>query len=355
LPFECILALSVHGLLLIVIFPPTLLSLFPRLHVFTEYERQRFGDSVKKYQAGSVAVQASLSFLNISQRFILQICLAVALSLSAMGIKQRADCCVNDHGCDTGVSQCCQAISMKTCPGMEVGDFVAVLTYTLQLFQPLNFLGSVYNAIVMAIIDLTNLSELLAQNPDVTDAPDAIPLPDTNEKDPDIAVEFDNVVFHYPTQNASQGLKGVSFKMKRGTTTAIVGQTGAGKTTISRLFFRFYDVLGGAVKVNGMDVRSVTQRSLRGAIGVVPQAASLFNDTIRANLRYGRRDATQTELEQAAADAQILDFINSLDLGWETMVGDRGLKLSGGEKQRVAIARCLLKDPPFVLLDEATR
>jgi ABC-type transport system involved in Fe-S cluster assembly fused permease/ATPase subunit len=328
---------------------------FETVKYFTgeEYERKRFGESICRYQAGSVAVQASLSFLNISQRAILQMCLGIALSLAALGIKQRIDCCI-DHGCESGVSDCCQAIDNDTCPGMQVGDFVAVLTYTMQLFQPLNFLGSVYNAIVMAIVDLTNLSELLAESPDVTDAPDAIPLPRTNVEDEEIAVEYDHVVFHYPTQSATKGLKGVSFKMKRGTTTAIVGPTGAGKTTISRLFFRFYDVLGGAVKVNGVDVRTVTQKSLRGSIGVVPQAAEMFNDTIRENLRYGRRDATQDELDQAARDAQLLDFIESLDEGWETVVGDRGLKLSGGEKQRAAIARALLKDPPFVLLDEAT-
>jgi len=339
---------------------------FETVKFFTaeDYERQRFGASVQKYQAGSVNVQASLSFLNISQKFILQVCLATALSMSAMGIQQRIDCCIEEHGCASGVSECCQAIDNDTCPGMQVGDFVAILTYTLQLFAPLNFLGSVYNAVVMAIIDLTNLSELLAEDPDVTDAPDALPLPLVNttsgeptnddDDDDDVAVEFDNVVFHYPTQPATKGLKGVSFKMKRGTTTAIVGPTGAGKTTISRLFFRFYDVLGGAVKVNGIDVRSITQKSLRGAIGVVPQTASMFNDTIRANLRYGRRDATDEELRQAAKDAQLLDFIESLEKGWDTSVGDRGLKLSGGEKQRAAIARCLLKDPPFVLLDEAT-
>jgi ABC-type multidrug transport system fused ATPase/permease subunit len=206
----------------------------------------------------------------------------------------------------------------------------------------------------MAIVDLGNMSELLAENPDVTDAPDAMDLPLKNSKDDDIAVEFDNVLFHYPSQPTNQGLKGLSFVMKRGTTTAIVGPTGAGKTTVSRLLFRFYDVLGGAIKINGVDVRSVTQRSLRNAIGVVPQAASMFNDTIRYNLLYGRREATQEELEQAALDAQILKFIESLDDGWESLVGDRGLKLSGGEKQRAAIARCLLKDPPFVLLDEAT-
>ncbi|KAL3915760.1 MAG: hypothetical protein SGILL_005496 [Bacillariaceae sp.] len=328
---------------------------FETVKYFTgeEYERKRFGEAISKYQAGSVAVQASLSFLNISQRGILQMCLGIALSLSALGIKQRIDCCI-DHGCESGVSDCCAAIDNATCPGMQVGDFVAVLTYTMQLFQPLNFLGSVYNAIVMAIVDLTNLSELLAESRDVTDAPDAFPLPKTNADDDDIAVEYDNVIFHYPTQSATKGLKGVSFKMKPGTTTAIVGPTGAGKTTISRLFFRFYDVLGGAVKVNGVDVRSVTQKSLRGSIGVVPQSAIMFNDTIRENLRYGRRDATQGELDQAARDAQLLDFIEALDGGWDTMVGDRGMKLSGGEKQRAAIARCLLKDPPFVLLDEAT-
>jgi ATP-binding cassette, subfamily B, heavy metal transporter len=138
-------------------------------------------------------------------------------------------------------------------------------------------------------------------------------------------------------------------------TLSLCRPTGAGKTTVSRLLFRFYDVLGGAVKVNGIDVRSLTQASLRGAIGVVPQNASMFNDTIRSNLRYGRLDATDEELEQAARDAQLLHFVESMTDGWETMVGDRGLKLSGGEKQRAAIARCLLKDPPFVLLDEATR
>lgn len=328
---------------------------FETVKYFTaeDYERRRFGESVRKYQSGSVQVQASLSLLNISQRLILQICLATALALSAKGIQQRVECCI-DQGCESGISECCQAINNQTCPGMQVGDFVAVLTYVIQLFAPLNFLGSVYNSIVMAIIDLTNLSELLAEDPDVTDAPDAIPLPMTNEDDPDVAVEFDNVIFHYPTQPSTKGLKGLSFKMKRGTTTAIVGSTGAGKTTVSRLLFRFYDVMGGAVKVNGKDVRMVQQQSLRRAIGAVAQSSSLFSDTLRANLRYGRRDATDDELVQAAKDAQLLTFIESLDDGWDTMVGDRGLKLSGGERQRASIARCLLKDPPFVLLDEAT-
>jgi ABC-type transport system involved in Fe-S cluster assembly fused permease/ATPase subunit len=326
---------------------------FETVKYFTaeSYELKRFGDAVKRYQSGSVQVQASLSLLNISQKLILQCCLATALSMAAMGIKQKWDCC-ESNGCAYGNSDCCS--NHPTCTGMEVGDFVAVLTYTIQLFGPLNFLGSVYNAVVMAIIDLSNLSELLAENPDVVDAPDAFTLPRSNEKDPDVAVEFDNVFFHYPTQPSNKGLKGLSFKMKRGTTTAIVGPTGAGKTTVSRLLFRFYDVLGGAVKVNGVDVRSVTQTSLRGAMGVVPQSTSMFNDTLRHNIAYGHRNATQDELDQAADDAQLTTFIKSLDDGWESMVGDRGLKLSGGEKQRTAIARCLLKDPPFVLLDEAT-
>jgi ABC-type multidrug transport system fused ATPase/permease subunit len=176
---------------------------------------------------------------------------------------------------------------------------------------------------VSAFVDLGNMSELLAENPDVVDAPDAIILPKENRYDPSTAIEFDNVTFHYPTQPISSGLKGLSFKMKRGTTTAIVGPTGAGKTTVSRLLFRFYDVMGGAVKVNGVDVRTITQKSLREAIGVVPQAASMFNDTIGYNLRYGKRDATQEELENAAKDAQILDFIESLDDRWESLVGDR--------------------------------
>jgi len=328
---------------------------FETVKFFTaeRYEIERFSKSVKEYQSGSVNVQASLSFLNITQTLLMQTCLATALVLTSYGVKIRFDCCI-DNGCEvSNLIECCSRFR-DTCNGLEIGDFVAVLTYTLNLFGPLNFLGSVYNAIVMALVDLRNLSELLAEEPDLKDAPDAIELPKVNASDPDIAVEFDNISFRYPSQVDGQGLTGVSFKMKRGTTTAIVGTTGAGKTTISRLLFRFYDTIGGAVKVNGVDVRTVTQKSLRDVIGVVPQSASLFNDTIKANILYGRRDATDEELDQVAQSAQLLDFIRSLPEGWETVVGDRGLKLSGGEKQRTAIARCLLKDPPIVVLDEAT-
>jgi len=328
---------------------------FETVKYFTaeNYELKRFSAAVEQFQLKSVDVQASLSFLNILQQLVLQACLASSLILSTYGIRQRINCCI-DEGCEGGNSQCCNDISMSICPGMEIGDFVSVLTYTLNLFTPLNFLGFIYNIIVMAAVDLTNLSELLAEKPDVVDAPDAIDVPRTNEADPSTVVEFDNVIFHYPTQPETSGLKGLSFKMKKGTTTAIVGPTGAGKTTVSRLLFRFYDVRGGAVKINGVDLRAATQASIRDMIGVVPQMTNLFNDTIRNNITYGKRDATQEELDAVARDAQIMNFIASLPDGWDTLVGDRGLKLSGGEKQRTAIARCLLKNPPIVLLDEAT-
>ena len=307
---------------------------FETVKYFTaeKYEIERFSESVKEYQSSSVNVQASLSFLNITQMVLMQTCLATALSLAAYGVKKRFDCCV-ENGCNynTELIECCS--TQVTCSGLEIGDFVAVLTYTLNLFGPLNFLGSVYNAVVMALVDLRNLSELLAEDPDLVDADDAIELPRSNVTDPDVAVEFDNVIFRYPSQGDHQGLKGVSFKMKKGTTTAVVGTTGAGKTTISRLLFRFYDVLGGAVKVNGTDVRTVTQKSLREMIGVVPQATSLFNDTIRSNIAYGKRDATDSELDEVAQSAQLIEFIRALPEGWDTLVGDRGLKLSGGEKQ----------------------
>lgn len=327
---------------------------FETVKYFTSegYEKEKFGIAVEAFQSGSVKVAASLSTLNISQKFLLQACLATSLSLATVAIRDRENCCIA-NGCDDGNSECCSDLSSQ-CPGMEVGDFVAVLTYTIQLFTPLNFLGSVYNAIVMAIVDLTNLSELLAENPDVADTKDAIALPKTNESDPDTMIEFDNVLFNYPSQPASSGLKGVSFKMKKGTTTAVVGSTGAGKTTIARLLFRFYDVTGGAVKVNGVDIRMVKQKDLRDMIGVVPQAATLFNESLGENIAYGKKDATEEELEAATEAAQLMPFINSLPDRWETQVGDRGLKLSGGEKQRTAIARCILKDPEIAIFDEAT-
>jgi len=194
---------------------------------------------------------------------------------------------------------------------MQIGDFVTVLTYTIQLFTPLNFLGTVYNAIVMAMVDLAHLSHLLAENPDVVDAPDAKELPRVNASEPDVAVEFDNVKFSYPSAGGRQSLQGLSFKMKKGTVTALVGPTGAGKTTISRLFFRFYDVDEGAVRINGVDVRQLKQKSLREAIGVVPQVASLFNDTIRNNILYGKRGATEEDLQRVVKAAQLETIRNA--------------------------------------------
>ena len=255
-------------------------------------------------------------------------------------------------GCESSNSDCCS--NSTVCTGLEVGDFVTVLTYVLTLFMPLNYLGMIYGMIVTSLVDLANLSEILAEKPDIVDIPNALDLPAKNADDPDTVVEFDNVTFHYPTQPDTKGLKGLSFTMKKGTVTAIVGPTGEGKTTVSRLLFRFYDVVGGAVKINGIDVRAMKQLSLRGAIGVVPQNTSLFNDTLKNNIKYGRQDATDEEILQVFKDAQLQAFIDSLPEGWDTMVGDRGLKLSGGEKQRTAIARCLLKNPSIVVLDEAT-
>jgi len=326
---------------------------FETVKYFTaeEYEKKRFGDSVSKYQSGNVNVQASLSALNISQQMLLQACLATSLSLAVISIRSRMDCCIAS-GCEDPNSECCS--NLKICTGLEVGDFVTVLTYTLNLFMPLNFLGSVYSMIVMAMVDLANLSELLAETPDVIDAPGAIALPPKNVDDPDVVVEFDNVTFHYPTQPDTKGLRGLSFKMMRGTVTAVVGSTGEGKTTVSRLLFRFYDVLGGSMKINGIDARVLKQKSLRGAIGVVPQTTSLFNDTLKNNIKYGKQDATDEEIMQVIEDAQLKGFVDSLPEGLDTQVGDRGLKLSGGEKQRTAIARCLLKNPSIVVLDEAT-
>lgn len=205
---------------------------FETVKYFTaeQFEVDRFTDSIKEFQNSSVNVQASLSFLNITQMILMQICLATALVLATFGIQKRNDCCIS-NGCADGNSECCTNLGKEgVCSGMEVGDFVAVLTYTLNLFAPLNFLGSVYNAIVMAMVDLRNLSELLAEDPDLVDASDAFDLPVSNESDPDIAVEFEDVHFKYPSQAEGQGLKGVSFKMKRGTTTAVVGSTGKQRT-----------------------------------------------------------------------------------------------------------------------------
>ena len=228
-----------------------------------------------------------------------------------------------------------------------VGDFVMINAMMIQLYQPLNFMGLVYREIKQAVIDIEIMFSILSRKPEIEDRPDARTLTVC-----DGSIRFDNVSFAY--EPARPILRGLSFEVAAGRTVAIVGPSGAGKSTISRLLFRFYDVTGGRIMIDGEDIRDVTQTSLRAAIGMVPQDTVLFNDTIRYNIRYGRWDATDAEVEEAARLAQIDGFIRMAPKGYKTEVGERGLKLSGGEKQRVAIARTILKAPPILLLDEAT-
>jgi ABC-type transport system involved in Fe-S cluster assembly fused permease/ATPase subunit len=228
-----------------------------------------------------------------------------------------------------------------------VGDFVMINALLIQLSMPLNFLGMIYREIKQGVIDIESMFAVLDQNPEIKDKPGAPPLRVEGGN-----VRFDNVLFAYDP--ARQILKGVSFEVPAGKTVAVVGSSGAGKSTLSRLLFRFYDVTGGSISIDGQDIRDVSQASLRSAIGMVPQDTVLFNDTVRYNIRYGRWTATDAEVEEAARMAKIHDFIASTPAGYETEVGERGLKLSGGEKQRVAIARTILKAPPILVLDEAT-
>jgi ATP-binding cassette subfamily B protein len=228
-----------------------------------------------------------------------------------------------------------------------VGDLVMINTMMIQLYQPLNFMGMVYREIKQAIIDIEMMFAILGRKPEIEDTPGARPLEIKRG-----TVRFDNVSFAYEPDR--QILRNVTFEVPAGHTVAVVGPSGAGKSTISRLLFRFYEVIGGSISIDGQDIRDVTQKSLRAAIGMVPQDTVLFNDTIRYNIRYGRWEASNAEVEEAARLAQIDEFIRMSPKGYETEVGERGLKLSGGEKQRVAIARTILKGPPILLLDEAT-
>ena len=300
---------------------------FETVKYFTaeSYENEQFSKEIAKYQKSSVSVQASLSALNISQQVILCGCLGGAMALSALAVHKGE---------------------------ASVGGFVAVNVWVINLFAPLNFLGTVYNALITATVDLRNLSELLAQTPLVKDGPAEHPALASQTP---VGVAFADVRFRYPGVTAvDAGLKQVTFEVKAGTSLGIVGPTGAGKSTIARLLFRFFDVEGGTVSVGGLDVRSVTQASLRRLMGVVPQDTVLFNSSLDYNIRYGKRNCSTEERDDAAKHASLSAFVSRLEEGWDTVVGERGLKLSGGEKQRVAIARLFVKNPPIVLLDEAT-
>ncbi len=284
------------------------------------HEARRYDASYRRYEAAYVRSEVSLNGLNFGQQAIIALGLMAVMAMAAFRVADGR---------------------------MSVGDFVLVNTYMLQVFQPLNFLGFAYREIKTGLVDMEAMFRLLRVEQEVRDPPGAPALRASQGE-----VRFEEVRFGYRPDR--EILKGVSFTVPPGRTLAIVGPTGAGKSTISRLLFRFYDVQAGAVRVDGQDVREVTQESLRSAIGVVPQDTVLFNDTIRYNIAYGRPDATPEEIEQAARLAQVHDFVLKLPEGYDTRVGERGLKLSGGEKQRVAIARTLLKDPRILILDEAT-
>src|SRR5215468_5049234 len=285
-----------------------------------EREARRYDRSMERYEEASIRTYTSLALLNAGQAAIFTAGLTAVMLMCAFGIR---------NGTHT------------------VGDFVLINAMMIQLYVPLNFMGMVYREIKQAIIDIEKMFDVLARDPEIKDAPGAQPLAVTSGN-----VRFEDVRFAYEADRPI--LKGLSFEVPAGKTVAIVGPSGAGKSTISRLLFRLYDVSGGKILIDGQDIRAVTQASLRAAIGMVPQDTVLFNDTIRYNIRYGRWDASDAEVEEAARLAQIDSFIKMSPLGYETQVGERGLKLSGGEKQRVAIARTVLKGPPILVLDEAS-
>ncbi len=284
------------------------------------HETRRFDKSMEKYSRASIQAQISLSVLNTGQAIIVALGMGTVMALTAIGIQQGR---------------------------FQIGDFVMANAILMQLYLPLNLLGTVYREITQALVDMDAMFRLLHREQEVKDKPGA---PDLQVSGGEI--RFDNVVFAYDPERTV--LKGVSFTVPAGHTIAVVGPSGAGKSTLSRILYRFYDIKSGRVTIDGQDIRDVTQASLRRAIGIVPQDTVLFNDTIRYNIAYGRIGANEAEIKDAARMAQIDKFIHELPLGYDSMVGERGLKLSGGEKQRVAIARTILKNPPILLLDEAT-
>ncbi len=289
------------------------------------HEARRFDNALAGYEKAAVKSQVTLNMLNLGQAAIIALGLAIIMLMAAQGVVAGR---------------------------MTVGQFVLANTYLAQLYVPLNFLGFAYNTIQQGLVDMEQMFRLLDVDQEVQDSAGAVQLAGHLTGGQPCSVTFEDVQFGYTP--AREILKGVSFTVPAGRKVAIVGPTGAGKSTISRLLFRFYDVTSGAVQVDGRDIRDYTQSSLRAAIGVVPQDTVLFNDTIRYNIAYGRPDATQAEVEHAARVAQVHDFVLRMPDGYDTRVGERGLKLSGGEKQRVAIARTVLKDPRILILDEAT-
>ncbi len=284
------------------------------------YEARRYDEQMLKWEDAATRSQTTLSALNLGQQAI------IALGVTAM-MWRAATGVVDGH--------------------MTIGDLVLVNAFLIQLYIPLNFLGVVYREIRQALTDIERMFNLLKEHREISDAPDARDLPDGP-----LQVNFATVDFAYDPERVI--LKNLDFEIPAGKTVAVVGHSGAGKSTLARLLFRFYDVIGGAIRINGHDIRKLKQNSLRAAIGIVPQDTVLFNDSIFYNINYGRPEANHEEVLAAARTAQLHDFIESLPQKYETRVGERGLKLSGGEKQRVAIARALLKNPPILIFDEAT-
>jgi ATP-binding cassette subfamily B protein len=285
-----------------------------------EHEARRFDTAMRGYEQASVKSQTSLALLNIGQAVIISVGLSAVMLMTASGIISGT---------------------------LTIGTFVMANTYLMQLYQPLGFFGFVYREIKQALIDMEKMFDLLSEDPQVADSAQARPLTVKGGE-----VSFEDVHFDYDERRPI--LAGVSFRVPAGNTVAVVGPSGSGKSTIGRLLYRFYDVSRGTVRIDGEDIRRVTQDSLRACIGVVPQDTVLFNETIYYNIAYGKAGATPAEVEHAARTAHVHDFIMAMPDGYETLVGERGLKLSGGEKQRVAIARTVIKDPAILLLDEAT-
>lgn len=284
------------------------------------HEARRYDESMQRYEKAAVKSLTTLSLLNVGQGLIMALGMTILLVLSGFRVSDGS---------------------------MSIGQFTAVNLYMMQLFQPLNFLGFVYREIKQSLVDMETMFGLLSENQEVEDNPGSQPL-----NVADGVVRFEHVSFRYDPRKAV--LRDVDFEVPAGHTVAIVGASGAGKSTISRLLFRFYDVDDGRITIDGQDIRDVTQSSLRAAIGIVPQDTVLFNDSIFYNIQYGRPSASPAEVEEAARLAQVHDFVMSLPDGYNARVGERGLKLSGGEKQRVAIARTILKGPKILLFDEAT-